>query len=48
MSQGWDTEINNKKQIIYTYKSKRAAEKVRKIKNEKKREKKFYGKNIGR
>ena len=26
--------MNNKKQIIYTYKSKRAAEKVRKIKNQ--------------
>ena len=28
--------MNNKKQIIYTYKSKRAAEKVRKIKNQRK------------
>ena len=33
--------MNNKKQIIYTYKSKRAAEKVRKIKNQRKGRKSF-------
>lgn len=44
---GWDTEINNKKQIIYTYKSKRAAEKVRKIKNQRKGRKNFMVKILG-
>ena len=38
---------NNKKQIIYTYKSKRAAEKVRKIKNQRKGRKNFMVKILG-
>ena len=40
--------MNNEKQIIYTYKSKRAAEKVRKIKNQRKGRKSYYGANVGR
>ena len=39
--------MNNKKQIIYTYKSKRAAEKVRKIKNQRKGRKSFMVKILG-
>ena len=47
LSKKEDREINNKKQIIYTYKSKRAAEKVRKIKNQRKGRKNFMVKILG-